>query len=217
MSHLFQALAGRVDDWRRADYPCTEYPAIREVLEFAVEEPHGQSRYLRRAQLRALRPTGTCLDVGDEGAGYVAAAFSPYTAAAELAGNYHLPTPEVLVALRAAYGGEPVPAHHLDALGAQIEAQRADYEPHYEEIDVALALVRATGFTRHEGAQGPVYTARISFAKDREPLYCTAQGTADPAQALATSFHYEGYNFDSGPEGGPRRRAWAARYRSMLE
>ena len=28
--------------------------------------------------------------MGDEGAGYVAAAFSPYTAAAELAANYHL-------------------------------------------------------------------------------------------------------------------------------
>ena len=85
-------------------------------------------------------------------------------------------------------------------MGGQIEAQRAHYERHYEEIDVAVALVKAEGFDQHEGEHGPVYTARISFAKDREPLYVTAQDTADRDQALADSFHYEGYNFDSKPE-----------------
>lgn len=124
-----------------------------------------------------------------------------YAAAAELAANYHLPTAEVLAALRSAYGvGADIPDYHLPALGQQIEAQRSDYEEHFEEIDVAIALVKADGFELSERAGQPVYTARISFAKEREPLYLTARDTPDAAHALASSFHYEGYNFDSGPE-----------------
>lgn len=141
------------------------------------------------------------LDAGDdELANYAILTLNPYTAAASLAANYHLPTGELLAALRRAYGAEPIPAHHLEALGRQIEAQRADYETYYETLDVAVALVRREGFERRESDAGPIYTARISFAKDREPLYVTAQQTPDPAAALAASFHYEGYNFDSGPE-----------------
>ena len=124
-----------------------------------------------------------------------------YAAAAELAANYHLPTPEVLAALRQTYGADAdIPDYHLNALGQQIEAQRSQYEEHFEEIDVAIALIKADGFDQSERAGQPVYTARISFAKEREPLYLTARDTPDAAQALASSFHYEGYNFDSGPE-----------------
>jgi len=124
-----------------------------------------------------------------------------YAAAAELAANYHLATADVLAALRSAYGvGADIPEYHLAALGQQIEAQRSDYEEHFEEIDVAIALVKADGFEKGERAGQPVYTARISFAKEREPLYLTARDTPDAAHALASSFHYEGYNFDSGPE-----------------
>ncbi|KAB2874779.1 MAG: restriction endonuclease subunit R [Burkholderiaceae bacterium] len=124
-----------------------------------------------------------------------------YAAAAELAANYHLPTPELLAALRAVYGdGGEVPEHHLGPLGQQVEAQRAQYEEHFEEVDVAIALVKPEGFDKTERDGQPVYTARVSFAKEREPLYLTAQDTPDAAHALARSFHYEGYNFDSGPE-----------------
>ncbi len=124
-----------------------------------------------------------------------------YAAATELAANYHLSTVEVLAALRQAYGVDAdIPDYHLAALGQQIEAQRSQYEEHFEEIDVAIALVKADGFELSERAGKPVYTARISFAKEREPLYLTARDTPDAAHALASSFHYEGYNFDSGPE-----------------
>jgi hypothetical protein len=55
MTSLFQSLASQVDEWRQGKYPCIDYPAIREILEFAVEDEHtGQLRYLRRAQFRAL-------------------------------------------------------------------------------------------------------------------------------------------------------------------
>lgn len=127
--------------------------------------------------------------------------FSAYSAAAQLAANYHLSSEEVLAALRAAYGENGrVPEHHLQALGEQIEAQRKDYEQDWEEIDVALALVKTDGFElRHKGGM-PVYTARVSFAKDREHLYKLASQFPDDATARAFSFHYEGYNFDSEPE-----------------
>lgn len=55
MNHLFEAIAARVDAWRADRYPCADYPAIGEILDFATEDSStGQLRYLRRAQFRAL-------------------------------------------------------------------------------------------------------------------------------------------------------------------
>ncbi len=55
MNHLFEAIAIRVDTWRTARYTCADYPAIQEILDFAVEDnTSGQLRFLRRAQFRAL-------------------------------------------------------------------------------------------------------------------------------------------------------------------
>ena len=55
MNHLFEAIAIRVDTWRAARYPCVAYPAIQEILDFALEDDtSGQLRFLRRAQFRAL-------------------------------------------------------------------------------------------------------------------------------------------------------------------
>jgi hypothetical protein len=55
MSYLYQALTQRVDAWRASNHPCDDFPAIREILEFATEDGEpGQLRYLRRAQFRAL-------------------------------------------------------------------------------------------------------------------------------------------------------------------
>ncbi|MFY8084468.1 MAG: hypothetical protein ACOVN7_12165 [Rubrivivax sp.] len=65
---------------------------------------------------------------------------------------------------------------------------------------MAIALVKADGFEKSERGGQPVYTARISFAKEREALYLTARDMPDAAHALDSSFHYEGYNFDSKPE-----------------
>lgn len=55
MTYLYQALSEKIDAWRAANYPCDDFPAIREILEFATEDAEaGQLRYLRRAQFRAL-------------------------------------------------------------------------------------------------------------------------------------------------------------------
>lgn len=46
MSHLFQALAERVDALRAARYDCPDFPAIGEILDFALEDPStDQLRY----------------------------------------------------------------------------------------------------------------------------------------------------------------------------
>ena len=123
-----------------------------------------------------------------------------YTAAARLAACHHLPTTELLAALRQVYETQEVPDHHMDALGQQIEAQRNQYEEAWDEIEVAVALVKADGFDLNEVNGQPAYTARISFDKKNQHLYKTANETADAAHALRNSFHYEGYNFDSNPE-----------------
>lgn len=140
------------------------------------------------------------LDAGDVLLEPFTHTLNAYSAAARLAASHHLPTPELLAAVRAAYGTEDIPEHHIDALARQIEAQRSHYEESWDEIEVAVALVKADGFDRTEVDGKPVYTARISFDKSREALYKTVQDTTDAALALQTSFHYEGYNFDSSPE-----------------
>lgn len=55
MTELHEALAVRVDAWRGDGYPHDRFPAIGEILGFAIEGESSQSlRYLRSAQLRAL-------------------------------------------------------------------------------------------------------------------------------------------------------------------
>ena len=190
----------RVLRYRRKAEPGTAAPLHLTVPDVAA--PAGVSiETLTPVQTASGKTALQKVDGGDDVLPAPPPELDSYAAAAELAANYHLPTAEVLAALRRAYGaGADIPDYHLDALGQQIEAQRSDYEEHFEEIDVAIALVKAEGFERSERGGQPVYTARISFAKEREPLYLMARDTPDAAHALANSFHYEGYNFDSGPE-----------------
>ncbi|WP_447971990.1 hypothetical protein [Nitrospira sp. Kam-Ns4a] len=54
MSYLHRVLAARVTKWREQNYPCEEYPAIGEVLEWSYDYHTGNLRYLRRPQFRAL-------------------------------------------------------------------------------------------------------------------------------------------------------------------
>jgi len=51
---LHQRIAGRVEAWRAEGYPCPDYPAIAEVLEWSRDPETGTLRYLRAPQVRAL-------------------------------------------------------------------------------------------------------------------------------------------------------------------
>ena len=141
------------------------------------------------------------IDGGEDNLAFSSMDYSLYGAAAELAANYHLPMPLIHKALQNAYGDkQSVPEYHLPALAEQLETQTSYYEEEWEEIDVALALVKASGFDMSIKKGMPVYTARVSFSKPRSHLYKLASELPDPALALEKSFHYEGYNFDSTPE-----------------
>lgn len=190
----------RVLRYRRKSEPGTTAPLHFTVPEVAA--PVGVTvETLTPVQTASGKTALQKVDGGDDVLLALPPEMDNYSAAAELAANYHLSTADVLMALRQAYGaGADIPEFHIEKLGQQIEAQRSDYEEHFEEIDVAIALVKADGFELSERAGKPIYTARISFAKEREPLYLTAKDTPDATHALANSFHYEGYNFDSGPE-----------------
>jgi type III restriction enzyme len=52
--HLYQQLQKRVAQWRSAGYPCEAYPAIAEILDYAILPGSQIRRFLRRAQLQAL-------------------------------------------------------------------------------------------------------------------------------------------------------------------
>jgi type III restriction enzyme len=54
MPHLHEQLAALVSEWRRNGYPCPEYPAIGEILEWATEADEQTLRFLRPPQMRAL-------------------------------------------------------------------------------------------------------------------------------------------------------------------
>jgi hypothetical protein len=52
--HLYEIIARRVDQWRTAGYPHANYPAIAEILDYAILPESRSLRFLRAAQLRAL-------------------------------------------------------------------------------------------------------------------------------------------------------------------
>lgn len=61
MEHLHQMCATKVKEWREGGYPCEEFPAITEILEYQVQseevfdgEPIDTLRFLREPQRRAL-------------------------------------------------------------------------------------------------------------------------------------------------------------------
>ena len=169
--------------------PTAPYPKQGVMQTWTIAEPKdGRSRLTR-------------VDGGEDRFELQPLVYSLYGAAAELSANYRLDATEVIAALAAAYpNGQGIPEHHLPLLGEQVERQRTDYEEDWHEIDVALALVKPEGFTAGVRDGRPVYTAKISFAKDRAHLYRKADQLPDAEQARALSFHYEGYNFDSTSE-----------------
>ena len=54
MEQLHHHIAVRVDAWRAEDYPCADYPAIGEILEWAGGAGEGTTRFLRNPQMRAI-------------------------------------------------------------------------------------------------------------------------------------------------------------------
>ena len=123
-----------------------------------------------------------------------------YTAAVELASNYHLAPMSVQRELNRLYGEDgELPRAALTGLAEQIEQQTRKYEVREETVEVALALVKPEGFKKEVAADGvETYTAEIQFPVDRQRLLTSYK--AWQAQAGRFGFHFDPYNFDSHPE-----------------
>jgi hypothetical protein len=123
-----------------------------------------------------------------------------YSAAVELAAIHRLDIWTVYDALKGTYDGDAqIPEADLPELSRQIAEQNRGYDIHKEEVEDALALVRLDGFHKEMEAGAEVYTAEISYHKDRESLLLSWE-RLKANNARDFGFHYSPYNFDSNPE-----------------
>ncbi len=148
----------------------------------------------RESTLHVLRQIGETIIHADPDT------IDAYSAAVELAAIHRLDVWTVYDALKGLYDGQgQIPEADLSDLSCQIAEQNRGYDIHEEEVEEALALVKLDGFHKEIEAGAEVYTAEISYRKDRESLLLSweklkASNTGD------FGFHYNPYNFDSNPE-----------------
>ena len=123
-----------------------------------------------------------------------------FTAAVDLAANYHLDSLTLYNHLKGIYPkNHSMPISHLTKIAEQIEEQNRNYEIKEEAVEVALALIKPDGFDKEIAADGvETYTAEISYPIDRE--YLLTRWEKWKNQAGSYGFHYDPYNFDSSPE-----------------
>ena len=123
-----------------------------------------------------------------------------YEAAVALAGSCHADLWAVYDELGRLYPeGEDLPVAHLPELARQVAEQARRYAVREERIEWALALVRPEGFSKDRDEAGAeVYTAEITYPKDREHLLL--RGREVKENQAGFGFHYDPYNFDSNPE-----------------
>lgn len=123
-----------------------------------------------------------------------------YAAAVELSAIHRLDAWTIYDELKRIYEGDgDMPEYHLEALSRQIAEQTRAYRIQEEEVEEALALVKPDGFQRELEAGAEVYTAEITYRKDREHLLLSWEKLTGENRGNF-GFHYSPYNFDSNPE-----------------
>jgi type III restriction enzyme len=126
-----------------------------------------------------------------------------YSFAVELSSLYRLPLMPVCEKLRSLYPGGEIPESHIAQIKGQLEERIKNYDVIEEEIEVALALVRPTGFNKEQKDNQVTYTTEIIYHKDKENLLQRYERFKDKNKSwyqLELGFHYSPYNFDSNPE-----------------
>ncbi len=160
-------------------------PTFGKAVLDIVEEPG------RRALLRQVGDTVSIATVPES--------VGKYEAAVALAASTRADLWAVHDELGRLYAASDVPAAELPLLAGQIMDQARHYEIREERVEWALALVRPDGFARETDQTGAeVYTAEITYPKDREHLILRREAAGDNPRDLG--FHYNPYNFDSLPE-----------------
>jgi len=142
---------------------------------------------------KVLQEDGESIDVQIE-----AGTMDLFSAAVELADNYHLAPIIVYQELKRIYTKDEIPLSHLDGLADQIEKQTSAYEITEEIIELALALIKPDGFQKEIMDGVETYTAEIKFPIDRQHLLTSYNQWKKKAGEFG--FHYDPYNFDSKPE-----------------
>ena len=124
----------------------------------------------------------------------------PYAAAVELSAVHRLDLWAVYDELRRVYDGHnEIADSHMELLSRQIADQARSYTVHEEEVEEALALVKPGGFQRELEDGAEIYTAEITYRKDRESLLLSWEKLKGD-NPTGLGFHYSPYNFDSNPE-----------------
>jgi hypothetical protein len=123
-----------------------------------------------------------------------------FTAAQQIATNYHLKINNVYQKLSAIYQDE-VPRSHLRQLFQQVESQTSFYEVVEEQVTEALALIK---FFDHNGDQtfkktNDLYYHTIRYSPGKKKLV-KYKRDYDGRNRNNWAFHYNPYKFDSGPE-----------------
>jgi hypothetical protein len=171
----------------------------------ALDRPTTAAAALVRHTFDLTAPSASGAVLVEQGAGEILPTapdtLDLYTAATRLAAVYRHDFWLIKDQLAALYPEGEVPAAHLAALAAQIEAHTSHYTVREEEIEVALALVKPSGFDREtDPATGDaIYTAQITYPVSREKLLRHFEGFV-ATNSRDLGFHYSPYNFDSGPE-----------------
>jgi type III restriction enzyme len=170
----------------RLTRPVSEGPPVLTRAALDIAERPGLTRVLRQV--------GDAVRVET-----VPAVVDHYEAAVDLAAIGRLDPWVAYDELRRLYpDGEDIPEAHLGNLAAQIAGQNARWEEREECAEVALEIVKPRGFQRAVEAEQEVYVTEITYPADLE-RHILHRGTLRE-NPVGFGFHYDPYNFDSGPE-----------------
>ena len=151
---------------------------------YTVKDYLDNSRLLRTDEAKLISANNSYEDV--------------YFVSTEFSANYRIDLLKVHKMLRNLYPNGSIPSQHVPELALQIEEQLQPYAEVEEDVETALAIIKYDGFDKSEANGEIVYTAEITYRKDRSPLVINKDN--DHYKDSKFGFHYSPYNLDSNPE-----------------
>ncbi len=122
-----------------------------------------------------------------------------YQVANELSSIYRLDDFKIFEKLKEIYPEGDIPTPHIPPLKEQIENQTSKYETIFEDVEIALAIVKPDGFNKTYEDGKIIYTAEIMYHKSKAENLLKYEDLKE-FNSRELSFHYTPYNLDSKPE-----------------